>query len=146
MSALRKFITERRNDLLRLLAEVKAELLELEQAEAALGTPSAYNAFSQFVPESSVPDSAPEDLTIQQMALWSLHIRGNVGGTAQEIIEFIDADFQRVIERTSLSPQLSRLRKAGKLYFVEGKYTLSDLGEEYVRSVFYSEEEEFPDE
>lgn len=146
MSALRKFIAERREELLRQLAEVKAELQELEQAESSLGVTTPFNAFSQFVPESTAPDSVPEDLTIQQMALWSLHIRENIGSTAQEIIEYIETDFERAIERTSLSPQLSRLRKAGKLFFSEGKYAITSLGEEYIQSVFYSDDEEFPEE
>lgn len=130
---------------MQLLAEVNSELDELDRVESALGVPNAFNAFSQNPLASNAADLAPEDLTIQQMALFSLDIRREHGGTAQQVMEYIEQDFQRSLERTSLSPQLSRLRKSGKLAFVEGVYFITELGAEYIQSVFQPDDEDYAD-
>jgi len=74
------------------------------------------------------------------MALFSLDARRQQGGTANQIIEYIDMDFQRSVERTSLSPQLSRLRRAGKILLHEGTYYITPQGAEYIQSLLAEED------
>jgi hypothetical protein len=59
-------------------------------------------------------------LSIKDLALRALRDRFIEGATAQELIDYFEAAYGRRIERSSLSPQLSRLKDEKRLQF-EGK-------------------------
>lgn len=129
MSAIREFIRQRKSEIMRQLTELKDELGELEAAESALSTvkyghvskpqegrpPSDQGniADEKVVGPRAVPDSVPKP-TIKEMVLEILAVRPK-GATAQEIVKFIADRFGQQIERSSLSPQLSRLKHEGRV-------------------------------
>lgn len=134
MSELRQFIHQRRQTLIHQLRQIEAELNELDRAEDALSYSHESPRHQEELQLHAELDVDPEELTIQQMALYTLAVR-RAGGTANEILGYIEHDFGRTLERTSLSPQLSRLRKAGKVLFVDGGYYITPHGDEYIRGV-----------
>jgi len=138
MSELRRFIHQRRNTLLQQFRQIQLELAELDRAETALQEANELEVDDTAT--ANFPEGSAEDLTIQQMALFSLDARRQQGGTANQIIEYIDMDFQRSVERTSLSPQLSRLRRAGKILLHEGTYYITPQGAEYIQSLLAEED------
>lgn len=135
MSELRRFIHQRRQMLVHQLRQLEAELNELDRAEQALSYSHESSEGQEELQLQADLDIDPEELTIQQMALYSLALRRREGGSANDILGYIETDFGRVLERTSLSPQLSRLRKAGKVIFNDGEYYITPHGDEYIRKV-----------
>jgi hypothetical protein len=64
-----------------------------------------------------------EHLTIKQLIIKSLTDHFRDGATAAELIEFIGNAYGRQIERSSFSPQLSRLREEGMVrLLLSGKW------------------------
>ena len=118
MSKLRAYLMNR-------IAEVKVELDDLSAEYAELMT--AWEALSHDSPhtnqqrlfENSSPD--PESLTIKEKIMHVLTLYPQ-GGEASKIIDLIGHVFGEEIERTSFSPQLSRLRQEGRVVQVNGKY------------------------
>lgn len=101
-TTLRDFITSREGEIREQMKALRSEMKELQLAKAALGGQGD-------APESAAASSAP---TIKDMAKAVL-AKAEKGLTANEILDAIKAEFQRAIERTSLSPQLSRLKDTG---------------------------------
>lgn len=134
MSELRQYLKRR-------IATVGAQLKELQREyDELVAAQSALPAIAQ-----SSDDSAPSffhvnlkpahdlELTIKDRVLRSLYTRPE-GGTANDIIAFIKEDFGDSIERTSLSPQLSRLREEGKILRIRMGYKLAKDERERLRS------------
>jgi hypothetical protein len=103
-TTLRDFIARRKGEIRDQLKALKAELKELQVAENALG---GQEAAAPAAPSSSAP-------TIKDMALAVLSNAPD-GFNSAEILAAIKEEFSREIERTSLSPQLSRLKDAGTI-------------------------------
>lgn len=101
-TTLRDFLAQRDTEIKEQIKLLRAEQKELQVARAALD--------GQDPPQS---DGGPTS-TIKDMARWVL--LDAVGGlTSGEILAAIKLEFGRDIDRTSLSPQLSRLKEAGEL-------------------------------
>lgn len=107
-TSLRTFIADRRAQLLLEIEMLRSELADLDKAEAALGASAA--------PSS---DAAPK--TLKGMAIDILRRHSAAGLTAGQILLAMQRRFDLKIERSSLSPQLSRLKREGILV-QEGKY------------------------
>lgn len=108
MASLREFIVGRRDEIKAQITALKSELRELELAEAAIktGTPERLGAPLRTATMSGKP-------TIKEMVLDVLN--GGGGAEASEIVELIHNRFGEEIPRSSLSPQLSRLKEDGFL-------------------------------
>jgi hypothetical protein len=107
-TSLRTFITDRRVQLLLEIEALRSELADLDKAEAALGA-------------STAPSSDVTPKTFKGMAIDILRRHSAAGLTASQILSAIQQRFDLKIERSSLSPQLSRLKREGILV-QEGKY------------------------
>jgi hypothetical protein len=103
-TTLRDFIAQREAEIKDQQRALKAEMRELQLAKAALdGQPS---------PTSSANGAAVP--TIKEMAREVLAGQPN-GLNSSGILDAIKKMFDRDLERTSLSPQLSRLKDEGEL-------------------------------
>jgi hypothetical protein len=76
-------------------------------------------------PPVAVP-SSNEKLTIKSMILTALSSHFHDGATPAELRTFIKDVFGREIDRTSMSPQLTRLREDGAVEQTDGKWRLSE--------------------
>lgn len=103
MVSLRTFIAERRSQILREIETLSVELSELDKVESALTDQS---------PQNDVQFSEPT--TLKGMSLYVLR-KTPSGLTANQILERIRLEFGAEVARSSLSPQLSRLRNEGIL-------------------------------
>ena len=103
--SLREFIEKREAEIKEIRSNLLKELKELKSAKAAIEgvCPSATNETKQ----KSVP-------TIKEMVLSILENKPR-GASPQQIIELISKRYRVEIVRSSLSPQLSRLKADGKL-------------------------------
>jgi len=99
-------------------------LSRLDKAEAALNGKSL-TAFKGAKPKPPTPQT---NLTIKQMVL--IILKENPEGlTALDILSTINAHFNQSFARTSLSPQLSRLKGLNKIHKVNKHWVLSELKE-----------------
>ncbi|WP_312312758.1 hypothetical protein [Sphingobium yanoikuyae] len=103
-TTLRDFITQREAEIRDQQKALKAELRDLQVAKAALE--------AQRTPESG--SGSATTLTIKDMAREILGAQPN-GLNSSGILDGIKKTFGRDVERTSLSPQLSRLKEEGDL-------------------------------
>jgi hypothetical protein len=76
-------------------------------------------------PSPPVP-SSNEKLTIKSMILTALSSHFHDGATPAELRTFIKDVFGREIDRTSMSPQLTRLREDGAVEQTDRKWRLSE--------------------
>jgi hypothetical protein len=76
-------------------------------------------------PPVAVP-SSNEKLTIKSMILTALSSHFHDGATPAELRTFIKDAFGREIDRTSMSPQLARLREDGAVEQTDTKWRLSE--------------------
>jgi len=76
-------------------------------------------------PPVAVP-SSNEKLTIKSMILTALSSHYHDGATPAELRIFIKNVFRREIDRTSMSPQLARLREDGAVEQTDRKWRLSE--------------------
>lgn len=106
-TTLRDFISQREAEIRELQKALKAELKDLQIARAALeaGSPPQPQDPSRYGGATH---------TIKDMARYVLEDAPN-GYTSSEILQAIHREFGREIDRTSLSPQLSRLKEAQEL-------------------------------
>lgn len=100
---LRDFIVSRKTEIKRQLRALKQEWRELQAAESAIST------------HESTDENQRKGITIKEMILGVL-AEPNTCANAQEIISMIKRKYDVEIQRTSISPQLSRLRQEGRLY------------------------------
>jgi hypothetical protein len=107
MASLREFIAGRRDEIKKQIAALKGELRDLDLAEAAIKT----GTITVHAPAVSTPGKP----TIKEMVLEVLSGRGGLGVEASEIIALISNRFGEEVPRSSLSPQLSRLKEDGLL-------------------------------
>lgn len=110
MSPLRAFISKREREIRDQIRALKAELVELRTVKLGL------EGKREEAPQE--PPSQP-GVTIKDMvrAVLAKHPDGLA---ATGILDAIKADFEVTMERTSLSPQLSRLRKSGDVVLEDG--------------------------
>lgn len=111
MSPLRAFITKREREIREQIRDLRSELHELKTVKQNLPESQSTIADDEARPEPG--------RTIKDMVRSSLTKRPN-GLTATALLKAIAEDFDATIERTSLSPQLSRLRRAGDVVLKDG--------------------------
>lgn len=119
--SLRDFIENREAEIKELRSNLLKELKDLKLAKAAIDNIDIE------------PSDKSSNLTIKNMVLAVLEQQGSPL-TAEQIIEGISCRFNQLIERTSLSPQLSRLKnKDFKIEYLDNDKTwalISDLSRE----------------
>lgn len=115
-------------------AELIKEIHELEVAERVFKSSNRLPGqevtpdYSSGVVRRAEPSRNEWDLkpsTIKEQVIQILTENDLEGLTAQEILGIIRTRWTPSLERTSLSPQLSRLRKARRIYNRAGKWYLS---------------------
>lgn len=133
MTTLSEFISQRKRELalaraemLRQLHEIEAELMQLEQALAATAVQTPEKPTKSTTPTMQPSrarrrHSSPIEGTIKYMAIDALK-KSPAGLTAQEILSEINLKNDQSYTRSSLSPQLSRLKSAGLIVDESGKW------------------------
>ncbi len=127
MTDLLEYIRKRRAQLLRELEELdSAEKVYLKSQK----TGSQQRVFIDFVeqPVSDIFKEKRVPRTIKQMVLRLLDESSPQGLTALEILERIQKRWKSELERTSLSPQLTRLKVDGAIYNEKNQWFRSVVG------------------
>lgn len=134
MSEFRRYLEERISIVEAQLKQLRREYDELIAAKEALPELPTEDRSQRKLFASTIRPDRDDDLTIKDRILRCLFIRPE-GGTAPEILGFIKDDFGQSLERTSFSPQLSRLRQAGQIYRnPDGVYKLKRRERDRLRS------------
>lgn len=107
MTSFRDLIAARREEVKRQITELKAELREITLAEAAIKSGVLDGASTQG-------QGSRGKHTIKDMVVSVLSSRLE-GAEASDIVNFIANEFGEEVPRSSLSPQLSRLKEEGAL-------------------------------
>jgi hypothetical protein len=108
MTTLREFLANRRGEI---QAEIKALREELREIEV-----TAIRLEGGSLPEPNKTrrgSTATGTKTLKEMAVIALEGFSTSGASAQTIIEAIKREFGKDVPRSSMSPQLSRLRSEG---------------------------------
>lgn len=113
MTTLRAFLDSRERELTDQMREIRRELTEVRIARAALDP----------MPDEDAEDGDDKNITIKDMIRAVLRGR-QFGASSAEILAAIEHDFGKALERTSLSPQLSRLRGSGIVTLESGRWFL----------------------
>lgn len=112
--SLRDFIERRETEVRQRIAELRMELQELRIAREALeASPVRVASISNRGRGSHATESKSES-TIKSMILIVLS-EHQEGGDANRVVEWIKSRFQRDVLRSSVSPQLTRLRDEGRI-------------------------------
>ncbi len=115
-----------RNQLGRLTTEIESVKLELQDVDTALAAIDGKIKSSNVAQvRTNNESSAPR--TIKEMILEILALMPD-GAEATELLSFIDERFGKKLERTSLSPQLSRLKKDGLISLSGKVWTINEEG------------------
>jgi DNA-binding transcriptional ArsR family regulator len=120
-------ILERLEDARRnIIAPMERELADVRRAKAALPRLEDLAPVSPRSAEPVVPPQSPyRDLTMKQLTVKALRERFPNGATAMELVEFFGAAWGRDdVQRSSLSPQLSRLKYDGVVELLGNKWFL----------------------
>lgn len=105
------------------LRGIQRERLQFERAFAAINEPRAPDAQAESR-QNNRPQRLP-DITLKDAALRVLADAPS-GLAASEILKEINHRFNANFVRTSLSPQISRLRHEGRVTVIDGKWHLRD--------------------
>lgn len=112
-------------------AELKRELAELDTAEAVYRRSGAQTLSAQGTLSITAPVLVPEKLpTIKEMVVMVLTEAGSEGVSAVGVLDRIRERWHPDIERTTLSPQLSRLKGDGHIVNVARVWKLAEYGPE----------------
>jgi hypothetical protein len=126
-TSLREYLDGREKTLVREIASLREELVPLEseladvrKAKSALAREEQTAAAP---PPASAPDVPPgtkpspyQHLTMKELTLKALKEKFPMGATANDLLEFFGNAWGRTdVVRSSLSPQLSRLKWEGKI-------------------------------
>ena len=117
MPTLRDFIAKRKAEIREQMTALRQELSELQRAEAAISGEPASPSTRQTTA------GQPGKGTIKDMILQVLEDRAK-GAESPEVIDLIKARFDVEVPRTSMSPQLSRLKADGLLTIIGKNWIL----------------------
>lgn len=141
----RDMLAEHEADLLNRLKALRDQIIPLERELAEVRRARSAVSMIDYGPEQgqipfpighapvnlgSVPDYSPPRspyarLTIKQLVCKALAEQFERGATANELLDFFaDAYARDDIQRTSLSPQLSRLKQEGTIILIGQKWSL----------------------
>ena len=115
MTTLRNFIATRKSAIKSEIRDLRKELNDLKLAEAALADQKSGAGQDESSPSPTIKDMIRAVLRNANGPLMST-----------SILQEIQSDFTRVIERTSLSPQLSRMKEEGEVYMTESGWLLTE--------------------
>jgi DNA-binding transcriptional ArsR family regulator len=110
MITIREFLSNRRTEIKQHIADMRAELQDIDTLESTLSGPRAKKAPSDKPARARGRRRSTE--TLRDMALAVLKNRPE-GVNASQLVAAIKDKFGVDVERASLSPQLSRLNKDG---------------------------------
>lgn len=108
--SLMEFIEQREAEIKELRKALYEELKQLKAAKAAI------SGISVRVESSDESSSAQAEPTIKEMTLEVIS-DAERALTAEEILQAIKSKFLKEIQRTSLSPQLTRLKREGRIAY-----------------------------
>lgn len=112
------------NAITRNLNSIQADLSEIQRAAQAIGLPNSPK------PEPAIEVTRKTKLTIKQ-AVREILSMNEPGLSSGDILELINEKFfENKMERTSLSPQLSRLRKDGDVALNGNIWSLTYAGKQ----------------
>ena len=114
-------------------SELKRELAELDTAEAVFRRSGAQIYFAQGELTISQPVPVEKPPTIKEMIVIILAEAGPSGLSALGILDRIRERWQSNIERTTLSPQLSRLKGEGQIVNLARAWKLAEYGTEQLK-------------
>ena len=112
---LRDFLDRREGEIKSAIKNLRAELKELKSAKQAL--PSGDGD-----PKPNKPVSKNSEPTIKELCITILESVYPKGLSANSLLDVMAHDHGRNVERASLSPQLSRLKRTGELNLVDGEW------------------------
>lgn len=115
---LRDFLASREADIREQMKLLKAELAELKRAKAAVEQPDGAD-------DREVRDSGRTTIKDMVRSVFAGPEAGK-GMAAGEVLDAIERSFSVKVERTSLSPQLSRLRESGDVVLQDGRWFPSE--------------------
>jgi hypothetical protein len=102
-----------------------ADLADIRIAKAAL-KPSELPGLLKLAADDDATASFYKGMTLKQLVLRALKEHFSEGATAQQLLEYFRRAYGRAIERSSLSPQLSRLRDDGHVVLSGKLWMLPD--------------------
>ena len=111
----REFLANREAEIISQMKDLRDELREIRDIKGAL--------IVRNNPEMA--DKVSSGLTFQDMIVAVLNGTETGAATALEILDLIDKKFEKKILRSSISPQLSRLKDKGVLNLDNGNWTLT---------------------
>jgi hypothetical protein len=114
-----EFITSRSKAILKQIQDLRQELAVLRALKTSLSGKSIITAASQYSRNQG-------GMTFQDMIVDVLNDQPNKNAEALKIIELIRVKHGKVIQRTSISPQLSRLKFKGVLYLRDNIWSLTE--------------------
>ena len=122
MTTLKSFMENRKLEILNQIEDLKSELAQLEIAQSAIN--ESGKKYKNYISELNLyTENKP--ITIKGMILKVLE-QENSPLTAIEILNLINTRFNKDLERTSLSPQLSRLKEEGSVSYDSKYWTLAE--------------------
>lgn len=117
-TSIRKLLAKRKSEILNNIKLLRRELSEIRAMEQAL-TIQSDDPKNSRNPELR----SNQSLTFQDMIMLILKSTPE-GATANELLEMIDGRFNKKIMRSSISPQLSRLKQKGKITLKDGVWVI----------------------
>jgi hypothetical protein len=117
-TSIRKLLAKRKSEILNNIKLLRRELSEIRAMEQAL-------TIQSDDPKNSRNHElrSNQSLTFQDMIMLTLKSTPE-GATANELLEMIDGRFNKKIMRSSISPQLSRLKQKGKVTLKDGMWAI----------------------
>lgn len=110
------------------LGPIEAELADVKKARDALGLPPSSQAAivtEAFVKVALAAAGLPQRPSMKEMTVAALRRHFSLGATAKELIRYFASAWGQTVERSSLSPQLSRLKAEGVVQLVGKHWILS---------------------
>lgn len=122
----REFLDQREAELVAQIAPLREQLHPLERELAALRR--AKGAVGMERVELAAPDIGAVGLTMKQMAVKALSEHFPRGATTRDMLGFIHDGYGRGdITRESLSPQLTRLLRAGVIKRIGNRWAVAKI-------------------
>lgn len=133
------YISARKRELLEQIEALKGQVADLEAMESVLKQRHAKGTEYRQAPLEDEPENAlgvasaitPRQRfgkTIKQMVLEVLDAMP--GLLSSEVLDAINAKYAIVLERTSLSPQLSRLKAEDQIVAFNNRWRLTEQGQQ----------------
>lgn len=136
-TSVREFLAAQKKEVLEKIQELKAELADIERAESALGpkAPGIIYRGDHLFESADLVENSPKIMARRQRIPGGIKLlvlntlAANPDGlTALQMLDAWRDQNGATIARTSLSPQLSRLKDAGLVGAEHGVWSITDKG------------------